>query len=70
MIGGGARRNEIVPLSDRRRFFLLAIALGVTFSFAYPGVDIDVALATVIVLVALSVESLAAFIFRRVANRG
>lgn len=69
MIGGGARRNEIVPLSDRR-LFLLAIALGVTFSFAYPGVDIDVALATVIVLVALSVESLAAFIFRRVANRG
>jgi hypothetical protein len=39
-------------------------------AIAYPGVDIDVALATVIVLVALSVESLAAFIFRRVANRG
>ncbi|MFZ3179869.1 MAG: hypothetical protein WA156_06600 [Methylocystis silviterrae] len=39
-------------------------------AIAYPGVDIDVALATVIVLVALAVESLAAFILRRVANRG
>ncbi|MCQ4190516.1 hypothetical protein [Methylocystis suflitae] len=50
--------------------FLLAIALGVIFSFAYPGVDIDAALATVIVLVALAAESLAAFIYRRVTNRG
>jgi hypothetical protein len=37
---------------------------------AYPSVDIDAALATVIVLVALAVESLAALIYRRVANRG
>ncbi len=50
--------------------FLLAITLGVTFSFAYPGIDIDAALAAVIVLVALAAESLAAFIYRRVANRG
>lgn len=50
--------------------FLLAIALGAAFSFAYPTVDIDATLATVIVLVALAVESLMAFLYRRVANRG
>ncbi len=50
--------------------FLLAIALGAAFSFAYPGVDVDAALATVIVLIALAAESLAAFIYRRVAKRG
>jgi uncharacterized membrane protein YphA (DoxX/SURF4 family) len=50
--------------------FLLAIALGAAFTFAYPSVDIDATLATVIVLVALAVESLGAFICRRVANRG
>ena len=50
--------------------FLLAIALGAAFSFVYPGVDIDTALATIIVLIALALESLAAFVYRRVANRG
>ena len=50
--------------------FLLAIALGAAFSFAYPTVDIDATLATVIVLVALAVESLMAFLYRRVVNRG
>ena len=50
--------------------FLLAIALGAAFTFAYPSVDIDAGLATVIVLVALAVESLCAFIYRHVAKRG
>ncbi|MGD9657158.1 MAG: hypothetical protein AB7U61_05890 [Methylocystis sp.] len=48
----------------------MAIALGVAFSFAYPSVDIDATPATASVRVALAAESLCAFIYRRVANRG
>jgi len=39
-------------------------------AIAYPSVDIGVALSTVILLAALAAESLCAFIYRRVANRG
>jgi hypothetical protein len=49
---------------------LLGCALGTAFSFAYPGVDIDPTLAMVIALVAIAGESLAVFLYRRVASRG
>jgi len=39
-------------------------------AIAYPSVDIDAALETVIVMAALAAESLCAFIYRRVVNRG
>lgn len=48
---------------------VIGCALGAAFSFAYPGLEIDKPLALLIALVAIVIETILAFAYRRLTNR-
>ncbi len=59
-----------LPLLHFVAIVLVGCAIGAVFQLIYPEVEIDAELALLIALIAVAVESLAVFIYRRIVRQG